>query len=89
MEQKDLICSVYEFLIRNGHSATANSLIKETKLDKNLIKSKTFEKLEDVFSLKYFHIFFLMIYQKSIFKELKYLNSGVKGLLLWIQIPVR
>ena len=65
MEQKDLICSVYEFLLRNGHAATAKAFIKETKLDKNLIQSKTFEKLEDVFSLKYLHIFFfLSIYKK-------------------------
>lgn len=51
----ELLESVYSFLIKNGHEATAKSLAKEAKLDAKALKKSTAKDLSEIFSssLKY------------------------------------
>ena len=53
----ELLESVYSFLIKNGHDATAKSLAKEAKLDAKALKNSTATDLSEIFSssLKYAH----------------------------------
>lgn len=52
MADKEILSSVYHFLIQNGHGATAKALLKDTSLDEAKIKAIKHAKLEDVFSQK-------------------------------------
>jgi hypothetical protein len=45
-----LLESVYEYLISQGHAATAKSLLKEAKLDEKTVKAAKVEKLTTIFS---------------------------------------
>jgi hypothetical protein len=46
----ELLESVYSFLIKNGHEATAKSLVKEAKLDAKALKKSTATDLSVAFS---------------------------------------
>jgi hypothetical protein len=46
----ELLESVYSFLIKNGHDATAKSLAKEAKLDEKKMKKASPSDLSAIFS---------------------------------------
>ena len=52
MADKEIISSVYHFLVQCGHDASAKALLKESNLDEKKMKAIKHDKLEEVFSQK-------------------------------------
>lgn len=46
----ELIESIYSFLVKNGQTATAKSLVKEAKLDEKKMKKSTAKDLLEIYT---------------------------------------
>jgi len=50
MSDKEILSSVYNFLLQQGHKTAAKALLKDAGTDEVKIKSVKHEKLEDLFA---------------------------------------